>query len=293
MAGYRTVGLSLWRPDLHWTDAEAIGPVASCSTGEYWLLGLGHLGQAYAWSISMLPFETPGSVNVIVQDFETISEANLGTGVLTRASDLGRFKSRIVDRWLKGVGINARIVDRPFDEFVHRTEDEPRLALCGFDSRGPRWALENAGFLHVINCGLGGYADDFEMITMQTLPHPQMRAQTEWPIGWADRELARIDRLAKSNGVYQAHAEKMKCGEIDLAGRAVAVPFVGVVAASLAIAETVRMQLGGVRCGSLRLQLDAPEERFVRGLGCYNGAAQPRIASQALRTRGGSVGYSA
>ena len=105
----------------------------------------------------------------------------------------------------------------------------------------------------------------------------------KWPVGWGEREAERVERLAHSNKIYQAYSDKLRCGEIELAGRAVAVPFVGAVAGSLVIAETLRMQQGGVRCGSARVQLDASEERIIRCLGTYTGAEQPLLAAQALK----------
>src|SRR5258705_11679288 len=51
LAGRRTVGMSLWRPDLGWRDDAAVGPPLEYLPEKLWLLGLGHLGQAFAWSI--------------------------------------------------------------------------------------------------------------------------------------------------------------------------------------------------------------------------------------------------
>ena len=53
-AGDRSTGLSLWRPDLDWLDGQSVGPPVELLPQKYWMLGLGHLGQAYLWHIGLL-----------------------------------------------------------------------------------------------------------------------------------------------------------------------------------------------------------------------------------------------
>ena len=55
IAGRREAGLSLWRPDLGWRGEDAWGPPCEYLPLRVWLLGLGHLGQAYAWALAMAP----------------------------------------------------------------------------------------------------------------------------------------------------------------------------------------------------------------------------------------------
>ncbi len=45
----KSIGLSLWRPDLDWRADESNGPLIELLPKRLWLLGMGHLGQAYAW----------------------------------------------------------------------------------------------------------------------------------------------------------------------------------------------------------------------------------------------------
>ncbi len=74
---------------------------------------------------------------------------------------------------------------------------------------------------------------------------------------------------------------KAGCGQVELAGRSVAVPFVGATAASLVLAEALRMRQEGSRCGSLRLQLSAPQHGAARPVaGGYTGDNEPNIAYQ-------------
>ncbi len=52
-AGRRTVGLSLWRPDLDIEDPLALGVQVEFLPRDLWVLGLGHLGNAYLSAASI------------------------------------------------------------------------------------------------------------------------------------------------------------------------------------------------------------------------------------------------
>ncbi len=58
-----------------------------------------------------------------------------------------------------------------------------------------------------------------------------------------------------------AHGELDRCGVILLAGKAVVAPFVGAVAATLAITEVLRLLLGGSLHEPNDLDVKAPEYR--------------------------------
>ena len=51
-ASRRPVALSLWRPDLDADEPAALGVPVQFLPGDLWVLGLGHLGNAYLWSIA-------------------------------------------------------------------------------------------------------------------------------------------------------------------------------------------------------------------------------------------------
>jgi hypothetical protein len=66
-AADKSTGISLWRPDLNWDAQEAIGPIVESLPKKYWLLGLGHLGQAYLWNIGMLPYANHAEIEILLQ----------------------------------------------------------------------------------------------------------------------------------------------------------------------------------------------------------------------------------
>ena len=74
-AGRRLAGMSLWEPErIHdWFSEDAVGPNLASLPADMWLLGLGHLGQAFLWTILMSPYENPADVHVLLQDFDEVT----------------------------------------------------------------------------------------------------------------------------------------------------------------------------------------------------------------------------
>ena len=279
----RAVGLSLWRPDLPWDHADAVGVPVEYLPGEAWCLGLGHLGQAYLWCLGLLPYAEPGKVNLILNDFDQVMRANLDTGILSLERHLDRFKARVAAEWLEDRGFRPRLVERAFDEGTRRRPAEPLLGLCGFDGRGPRHLLDEAGFGVVVECGLGGRADNFDGLQMHTLPAAGRTCRQMWPEGEDDEARNRAERLARRNEFYQAVGEAVRCGHVELAGLSVAVPFVGAVAGSLVLAEALRMLHDGERYESIDVQLSSPDAVPARRVeGGYRGSRQPGLAFQQI-----------
>jgi hypothetical protein len=72
------------------------------------------------------------------------------------------------------------------------------------------------------------------------------------------------------DGVWRnSVVEKIIEGKRDLAGKSVAVPFVGMSAASLAVAEAVRPLHDGPAYIDIKLGLGNPDKRFARRNGSY------------------------
>lgn len=275
----RRVGHSLWRPDLPWDNPEAAGPSIEHLPGEWWSLGLGHLGQAYLWTLGLLPYSDPRVVNVVLNDHDRIIPANVGTGMLTTATDVGQFKTRVAAAWLEARGFRPRLVERPFDRDTHPRHDEPALGLGGFDGGGPREDFDEAGFRLLIDCGLGGRADDFDVLRLHTLPNPQRTSRQLWPGVPRGDAQARLEDLVARTPLYREVHEKLGCGHLELAGRSVAVPFVGAAAGSFVVAEALRLLNGGTRAEMLTLSLESPRSLVVRPAAASE--RRPRI--QAVR----------
>jgi hypothetical protein len=233
-----------------------------------WVLGLGHLGNAYLWAIAALPYATPANVEIYLNDFDTVEPENFETGMIFSPRDAGILKTRVCSKWLEERGFHTRLVERPFDSnFRCRTvkpEAEPRLAFCGFDSNPARRDLSTAGFGRVMESGLGGTKDNFDTISFHTLPNPRP-AQELWPDltqEEQDRQKEQLDRVARENPAYAPLGNDV-CGRAELAGKSVAVPFVGATAATLVLAETLRLLHDGPAYTDIKIALSGLDRKFA------------------------------
>ncbi len=77
VAGRRAVGLSLWDPGpaCDWLSPTATEPALSLLPARLWLIGLGHLGQAYLWALGLLPFARPQDLSLVLQDIDILLAA--------------------------------------------------------------------------------------------------------------------------------------------------------------------------------------------------------------------------
>jgi hypothetical protein len=257
IAGRRTVGLSLWAPaaESNWLTANE-EPALHLLPSGLWLIGLGHLGQAYLWGVGLLPYPDPAQLRLVLQDIDVITPSTESTSVLSDAKLVGQKKTRAMATWAEQRGFHTAITERLFDKDFRRHPDEPAVALCGLDNALGRQALDQVGFDFVVEAGLGRGYRDFRAIRLHTLPASR-NASEIWKIapGTDDTE----DRPA-----YQAmltHGELDRCGVTLLAGKAVGAPFVGAVAATLALSEILRLLHGGPVHELIDLDLKAPDYR--------------------------------
>lgn len=241
-AGRSAVGLSLWRPsrDVDWLAADPCEPALTYLPSQLWLIGLGHLGQAYLWALGLLPFAAPADVMLVLQDVDAITASTESTSILTDATLIGVKKTRAMAAWAERRGFQTSIQERLFDADFRRRPDEPAVALCGLDNAAGRRALDQVGFDMIVEAGLGRGYRDFRTMRLHTLPGARPTAEM-WKAATAAEKVE--DRPAYANlrndGVLD------RCGMTLLAGKAVGAPFVGAVAATLALSEILRLLHGG------------------------------------------------
>lgn len=236
MAGRRAAGLSLWRPGRDWLAAHPDEPALAYLPSRLWLIGLGNLGQAFAWLLALLPYRDPGEVHLLLQDFDRIAPSNDSTSLLSFLVDVGRRKSRVVADWLDARGFETFIEERRFGPSIRRGDDEPGAALCGVDNALARAALDEAGFELIVEAGLGAGPQAFRSISMHTFPASRSAAAI-----WS-RQAALASDNYEDQPAYRAleEAGMDPCGLAQLASRTVGVPFVGLIAGCLIISELLR-----------------------------------------------------
>jgi hypothetical protein len=260
IAGRRPVGLSLWRPDAsNWLTYEEGAPPLQFLPSNLWLIGLGHLGQAFLWALMLLPYATPRELSLVLQDIDTITASTESTSVLSDSSMIGTKKTRAMAAWAESRGFSTAIVERLFDANFKRAETDPAIALCGLDNAMGRLALDGASFPLVIEAGLGRNHRNFQTIRLHTLPGNRTAAEI-WGAPEAEDE-ALTARPAYEKLLEEGHLDQ--CGVTLLAGKAVGAPFVGATAATLVIAELLRLLHGGPLSQLVDLDLRSPDNRLM------------------------------
>jgi hypothetical protein len=246
-AGRRAQSVSLWQP-LCGEGPKDSGPDHYPLPLQLWLVGLGNLGQAYLWSLFMLPYPVPQRVELFLQDDDRISPENWGTSVLVERGRYGVLKTRVAEEWAERRGFRIRRIDRRLDEHLRRQDDEPPVALAGLDRMRPRRLLASPGFHRIVDVGLGATATDYCKFRINVFdgdysPATHFAGLTDDFPDARDAllQLPAYERLLKDGSVDD-------CGAAQLAGISVAVPFVSAFAGALAVAQVIRVASGEVSC---------------------------------------------
>lgn len=257
-AGWRPLGLSLWRPgqQVEWLEADDGEPTLTYLPSRLWLIGLGHLGQAYLWGLGLLPYRDPAEVALVLQDIDVVTGSTESTSILTDAAMVGEKKTRAMAAWAERRGFTTSLLERMFAADFKRQADEPAIALCGLDNGAGRRALDQVGFDLVVEAGLGRGYRDFRTMRLHVLPG-RRPASDIWK---QNREGEKVeDRPAYAK--LMADGVLDRCGMTLLAGKAVGAPFVGSIAATLALSEVLRLLHGGPMHQLIDLDLLSIDQR--------------------------------
>lgn len=259
-AGRRAVGLSLWRPgsEVDWLLSDETEPALNYLPSRLWLIGLGHLGQAYLWGLGLLPYRDPAEVALILQDIDVVTGSTESTSILSDSTIVGKKKTRAMAAWAERRGFAASIQERLFAADFKRQADEPAVALCGLDNGVGRRALDRVGFDFIVEAGLGRGHRDFRTMRLHVLPGHRPAADI-----WKEaRQGEKVEnRLAYAKLLADGVLDR--CGMTLLAGKAVGAPFVGAVAAALALSEVLRLLHGGMVNQLIDIDLLGPDQRLV------------------------------
>lgn len=265
MAGRREVGVSLWRPEaeVSWLADEGFGPPLRLLPSKLWLIGLGHLGQAFLWTLGFLPYADPAALTLVLQDFDSLVEANDSTSPLTHAGLVGKKKTRAMAAWAETRGFRTVLTERRFADDFRVSPDEPALALCGVDNPQARAALEKVGFSRVIEAGLGRGVTEYLAFQIHTFPGPQRAFDV-----WSPARLMASPGPASAPLRLPAYAAMAadgmdECGLTMLAGRSVGSSFVGVAVSTLVVSEVLRQLEGQTPTSLIDGSLRALGHRIV------------------------------
>ncbi len=262
MAGRRAVGMSLWdpSPNTSWWECDG-GPVLEVLPSRLWLIGLGHLGQAYLWTLGLLPYARPEDVILMLQDTDILSKANDSTSPLTFKENIGEKKTRAMARWCEERGFNTAITERRFDASLRIRLDEPRVGVCGVDNAEARAVLEQVDFARVIEAGLGHGSEGYRCLQIHAFPASR-GAAARWS---GTNTTGKSGRDASMQPAYRQLANDGldACGITLLAGRTVGASFVGTVTAALVVAQLVKLAMGLDPVEVIDMDLRNPQMRIV------------------------------
>jgi hypothetical protein len=249
VAGDREVAISVWDP-----EGGAEGPPINVLPAETWLLGLGHLGQAYAWLLALMPYPVDGNRRLVLQDDDRVSEANRATSLLHRAEHVGTRKTRLVAAALEPLGWDTRLIEHRYHGGRLHAAGDPAVLLSGLDNPQARHVLDELGVPLVYDAGLGAGPDGYLGMTIRRLPGAGA-SQTIW-------QAAPPPPLTPSGGreAYAALEATSgdRCGVERLADRTVATSFVGSTAACWVIGSLLRELHGGQAFGVIDYSLRDP-----------------------------------
>lgn len=257
-ASRRVVTLSLWHPDLSSELAGGTGEPIIELPLTLGVFGLGHLGQAYLWGLASLRYPSPNNATFLLCDDDVIEEANVETGALLTLADVAQLKTRVAAKWLEERGFSTKLLERKVDSYFRRTAEEPVIALSGFDNNNPRQWLSMAGYTMIFDSGLGGETHNFDTIAFHAWPNPR-KVSDIWPHDMDEELNAREARKRKmeqiaNNEAYLALGGN-ECGRLLIAGKSVAVPFVGALASCIVLAELLKTVNGGPTYSDLKLRM--------------------------------------
>lgn len=237
-AGRRLIQRSLWRPDLVADRAEAQASPVFKLPADVWLVGLGHLGQGFAWSLLQLPGLPEGALRLTLQDDERCVPGNVSTGLLLREAANNERKTRAVCGRLTAAGFDVALVERRMDSSTRRHLGDPAVALFGVDNYDARKCISLHEFRLALDVALGGRPSDFDTMTMRAFP--DIGESFDVP-AWRRTP---VEAPQPSPERYR-DLELDACGAVRLAQKAVGASFVGAYAGALAWSELARRCLNG------------------------------------------------
>jgi hypothetical protein len=257
----RDATVSLWTP---WerVDIGVNGPERFDVPDKLWLLGLGHLGQAFVWNICLLGGS--GDRFAVLQDDQKIGVENEATSllVLPNGRQIGEKKTKVADAWLEASGWQTQLVERRHFGDVAITEEDPPYLLSGLDRLEPRLKLARHCFPYMLDAGIGHGPGDFEGIQIRTIAKGQA-IDGLWDRPNTDESAPKS--LLSRQAYLELERHVGQCGTVEFAEASVAVPFVGAATGALVIAQVIRLASLQASPSFLQMELGAPEMTTIGG----------------------------
>lgn len=227
-------GISLWKLNSgsEWHLDENDGPNKPHVPRNVWALGLGHLGQAYLWTLGLMPIDEPSKVVFLLQDDDIVGNENIGSQVLCSNNDIGFPKTRSCLHFLENLNFKTRIIEKKF--LPGNSEEEWiksfTFLLNGVDNIETRKSINKNNLKLFLDGATNGSSALFDSFTMKNVTRIKKDQSAIWPVEMSDRPLHK--------NLYGRYEKENKCGIITNIG--VSVPFVGLFGSVFIISELLR-----------------------------------------------------
>lgn len=227
-------GYSLWTnsSEYDWIENIHEGPSNISLPSNIWTVGLGHLGQAYVWILANQKLNQ--GIEILLQDFDTLGKENLGSQLLSYDSQIGLNKTRICADFLTKVGINSKIIEKPFNEFDQQdlALKQFKVLLTGLDNIDARRGINPYRFQVCMDGATNGKLINFDSFTFRNLNLLDKSPKEIWI-----KEEGIKQEIFHEN-LYKMVEEKGGCGILTNVG--ISTPFVGLFGASIIVSELAK-----------------------------------------------------
>lgn len=243
-------GISLWNLNSggDWHKSENDGPEKPYLPRNVWTLGLGHLGQAYLWTLGLMPFDNPNQVQVLLQDADIVEPENIGSQVLSFEENVRKPKTRACMNFLEGLNFRTQIIEKPFvkGDCEQKWAENYPFILNGVDNVKTRKSINKASFKLFLDGATNGKFELFDSFTMRNISFIQKDPEIIWP-------LENEEDVIFHKNLYQKYEKTHTCGK--LANIGISTPFVGLFSAVIVVSELIRSLNQGKRYSIISLQM--------------------------------------
>jgi len=196
--------------------------------GTTWMVGLGHLGQAFAWTLALSSGRARHALRLT--DFDTVTASSLSTCLLVKGSDIGRLKVHAVGERLASLGLAVSMDAHRLNLDVDAPAQAADRVIVAVDNIALRRSLDRLAGMPVYEGGIGSGANGFTRAQFHAFPGSRLARDV-----WAGEDPHASQAVDISAPAYQALLKQTgdECGTTLLAGRSIATPFVGAFAGAV------------------------------------------------------------
>jgi hypothetical protein len=194
-----------------------------------WMIGLGHLGQAYLWTLA-LQASSGQRVRLRLTDYDEVTLSSLSTCLLVDMADIGHQKVSAVADKLAKLGFDVvRDVSKVVLDEGALVSNFP-MVLVAVDNIGLRRGLDRLRAARILECGIGDGTEGFTRVQMHAFPGRRLARDV-----WQGEDVRASRAVDISQPAYQALLRQSgdECGTTLVASRSVATPFVGAFAGAM------------------------------------------------------------